>query len=444
MIDKLQTLKKHQGFIRYFKNTSWMMIEQFLRIVTGLFVGIWIVRVLGPEQFGVLSLLIALTAIFSSVSKLGLDAILTKDFIDAKEHTQTLSNAFYLSCLGVLLFLVCIYIYSSFFLESPEGHEKIGLMLIIMALSYLTQPFGVIEYYFQAKVKMKIISIYKIVLNIIFSTTKLVLLMLTGDVFVFVAIISLEVFFLYLFNYIAYTRTFGSLNLEYPDFNKMFNLLKISWPYMLTSLAVIIYMKIDQVIIEDVLGIHELGIYSAALKIIEPFYAIPMIIAASLFPALLNVRSKDDVYCKRLSILYGFIFWIAVIVSIIIFFISGNLISLLYGDDYADARSVLDIYIWLSILVFIGVINGKWYVSEGLEKLFLLNTLVGLIVNVILNYFFIEKYGLIGAVYASVAAYTTSILIMNLVWKRTRVNFFLMIKGIVFVFKLNDINKENV
>jgi O-antigen/teichoic acid export membrane protein len=51
MIAKLTALKNHAGFIRYFKNTSWMMAEQFLRIIAGLLVGIWVARFLGPEHF---------------------------------------------------------------------------------------------------------------------------------------------------------------------------------------------------------------------------------------------------------------------------------------------------------------------------------------------------------------------------------------------------------
>ncbi|WP_157792544.1 hypothetical protein [Thiomicrospira microaerophila] len=44
MLTKLKTLQNHAGLIRYFKNTSWMMAEQFLRIIAGLFVGIYYIE----------------------------------------------------------------------------------------------------------------------------------------------------------------------------------------------------------------------------------------------------------------------------------------------------------------------------------------------------------------------------------------------------------------
>jgi O-antigen/teichoic acid export membrane protein len=104
MLTKLKTLKNHTGFIRYFKNTSWMMAEQFLRIIAGLFVGIWVARYLGPEQFGLFSYALAFTAIFGGVAKLGLDGIMVRELIKHPEKTDTyLGTAFWLKILGAFL-----------------------------------------------------------------------------------------------------------------------------------------------------------------------------------------------------------------------------------------------------------------------------------------------------------------------------------------------------
>jgi hypothetical protein len=72
----LDSDKTHQGFRRYFANTSWMLAEQILRLVAGLFVGIWVARYLGPRQFGVFSYTLAFVAIFGSIAKLGLDEVI--------------------------------------------------------------------------------------------------------------------------------------------------------------------------------------------------------------------------------------------------------------------------------------------------------------------------------------------------------------------------------
>ena len=104
MISKLTALKNHAGFIRYFKNTSWMMGEQFLRIIAGLFVGIWVARYLGPEQFGLFSYVLAFTAIFGGIAKLGLDGIMVRELVNHPEKRDTyLGTAFWLKIIDAFI-----------------------------------------------------------------------------------------------------------------------------------------------------------------------------------------------------------------------------------------------------------------------------------------------------------------------------------------------------
>ena len=104
---KISALKNHQGFWRYAANTSWMMAEQILRIFAGIFVGIWVARYLGPEQFGVFSYVLAYTAIFGGIAKLGLDGILVRELIhQPKLHDTYMGTAFWLKAIGALLVIV--------------------------------------------------------------------------------------------------------------------------------------------------------------------------------------------------------------------------------------------------------------------------------------------------------------------------------------------------
>ena len=81
MIKKLKSLKNHQGFMKYFKNTSWLFGEKILRMIVGLFVGIWVARYLGPEQFGLLSYAGAFVGLFTAFATLGLDGIVVRELV---------------------------------------------------------------------------------------------------------------------------------------------------------------------------------------------------------------------------------------------------------------------------------------------------------------------------------------------------------------------------
>lgn len=82
ILDNLKAISTHQGFRRYFTNTSWLFAEKVLRMVVGLFVGVWVARYLGPEQFGLLSYAQSFVGLFSAIATLGLDGIVEKVMIE--------------------------------------------------------------------------------------------------------------------------------------------------------------------------------------------------------------------------------------------------------------------------------------------------------------------------------------------------------------------------
>jgi len=97
MIIKLKPLFSNKGFLKYFKNTSWLLVEKLLRIFVGLFVGVWIARYLGPENFGILSYSQSFVAIFSVIATLGLDNIVVRDLLNEKKKINIiLGTSFWL------------------------------------------------------------------------------------------------------------------------------------------------------------------------------------------------------------------------------------------------------------------------------------------------------------------------------------------------------------
>ena len=111
---KLKYLKNHKGFVKYFKNTSWLFAEKILRMVVGFFVGVWVARYLGPEKYGLLSYVGAFVGLFLPLGKLGLDGIISREIAKNEcDIDELISTAFFLKFLGSLLiiFLTSIYMY---------------------------------------------------------------------------------------------------------------------------------------------------------------------------------------------------------------------------------------------------------------------------------------------------------------------------------------------
>ena len=82
-------------------------------------------------------------------------------------------------------------------------------------------------------------------------------------------------------------------------------LLNDSWPLILSGIVISIYMKIDQVMIKEILGASPVGQYAAAARLSEAWYFIPVVICSSVFPALVNVRKINrELYYSRLQKLF--------------------------------------------------------------------------------------------------------------------------------------------
>lgn len=399
---KIIALKNHQGFQRYAANTTWLMAEQILRIIAGILVGIWVARYLGPQQFGVFSYVLAFTTIFGGIVKFGLDGILVRELIHQPKLQNTyMGTAFWLKVIGavmVTVFMACIVPFTS-------NDATTNLYIFIIAGGLFFQSFEVVEFYFQSQVLAKLISICKVIQLIFSSIIKVCLVLIQADLFWFVCVTSLDMFSLAFSYFIAYRIKGNASFFKCFDVEIAKKLLKDSWMLVFSSLVVMIYMRIDQIMIKEMLGDYEVGIYSAAVKLSEAFYFIPVLLTASVFPAIINARKESAaLYQKRMQRLYAFLIWLAIIVALPMTLLSERLIMLLYGEAYLPAGQVLMIHIWAAVFVFMGVAFSKYLLAENLQKIAFQRTLLGAIANVCLNFILIPKYGLKGAAIATLLA----------------------------------------
>ena len=433
MIARLKHLthsaKTHQGFRRYFANTSWMFAEQMLRMIAGLLVGIWVARYLGPEQFGVFSYAIAFASLFSSIAKLGLDGIVVRDLVREPEQRDSyLGTAFWLKLGGALIMLGAVALATQF----TSSDRLTNLYILIIASGAIFQSFHVVDFYFQSQVLSKFVSICKMTQLLISSLLKLYFIFTGADLIWFVLVTLVDQLTLALSLYFAYRYQKLGGFYRYFDVTLAKQLLKDSWPLIFSGLVVMIYMRIDQIMIKEMLGEREVGLFSAAVRISEVWYFIPMIITASLFPSIVNAKKiSEELYYARLQRLYTIMVWLAIAIALPMTFLSDWLVTLLYGESYREAGQVLMVHIWAGVFVFLGVASGRWLISENLQWIAFYRTFSGAIINIILNFVLIPIYGLIGAAIATVIAQTMAAFVCDILSKKTRMAFFM---------KLNTLN----
>ncbi len=163
----------------------------------------------------------------------------------------------------------------------------------------------------------------------------------------------------------------------------------------------------------------------------EAWYGIGVIICNSLFPAIINAKKiSKKLYYARIQNLFRLLIIIAYLLSISVYLLSDNIILTFYGEEYINAASVLSIHIFSVIFVYLGVSSGRWIISENKTILNLYRTVSGMIMNILLNYFLIEKYGIVGAAYASLFSYIYAYYIFDIFITDMRKIFILKTKSL--------------
>jgi O-antigen/teichoic acid export membrane protein len=428
---KFNALRNHQEFMRYFKNTSWLFAEKILRMVVGLFVGIWVARYLGPEQFGLLSYAQSFVGLFAAIATLGLDGIVVRELVkDPSRQHELIGTAFWLKLIGAMIVLVILALAITF--TSNDTHTNI--LIFIIASAVIFQAFNVVDMYFQAKVLSKYVVFANIIALLISSLVKIFLILTHAPLIAFAWVTLFDSVILALGFVYFYLK-----NTSNPIFqNWLFKkstaivLLKDSWPLILSGIVISIYMKIDQVMIKEMINTEAVGQYAAAVRLSEAWYFIPMVIASSLFPAIINAKQQSEaLYYSRLQKLYDLMVWMAIAIALPMTFLSDWIIYLLYGEQYHQSGSVLMIHIWAGVFVFLGVASGKWLLTENLQILSFLRTFYGMTLNIILNFILIPKYGIQGASVATLISYMTVSLFSDFFHKKTRKTFFMKINTMI-------------
>jgi len=437
-----QTIK--QVPLKYLKNTSWLFWERVLRLLMGLFVGAWVARYLGPEQFGLLSYVQSFVGLFIVLSTLGLDNIVVREIVKNTNIAASLiGTAFILKLLGAIFMLLIITLTMTTLFEH-DSSEKV--LIFIVAFSTIFHSFNVIDYYFQSQVLSRYVVYANVLVLFVSSLTKIALIINEADLMAFVWVVLFDSVVLAL----SYTWFFlKKTDYKIADLALTFrkdvalSLLRDSWPLILSGLVISVYMKIDQVMIREMLDNEAVGHYAAAVKISTAWYFIPVVVASSFFPAIINARKiSKDLYYERLQKLYDLNFTVALVLGLPVVFFSSSIIEILYGQDFTQSAAILSVHIFCGFLVFMGVVRGKWILSENLQRYDLYIHVIAAVANIVFNFAFISWFGVIGAAYGTLLSYLFALFFSPLIIKEIRPSFSMILNGYKNVLTLKILKKE--
>jgi len=408
-------------------------------MAVGLLVGIWVARYLGPEKYGLLSYAQAFVGLFSSVASLGLDSIVVRELVRYSEkEKRLLGTVFVLKLFGAFISLGLLGMAIGF----TNSDSLTKTLVFIVASAVIFHSFNVIDLYFQAKVMSKYVVYANSFSLLLSALVKIYLIFHQAPLEAFAWIVLFDSIIMavgYLYWYWKLNKDFFLNHLQ-VDWRLAVTLLHDSWPLIFSGMVIAIYMRIDQVMIKEMLDDQAVGNYAAAVRLSEAWYFIPMVISSSLFPAIVNAKKVSDaLYYQRLQRLYDFMVLLAVSIAVPMSFLSDMVVKILYGKEYQEASEVLSVHIWAGVFVFLGVVSSKWFVVENLQKYNLYRTVMGAFINIVLNFLFIPSYHLVGAAFATLVSQAFASYGFNIFHYKLHKNFKLQTKALIWPYRLTGV-----
>ena len=415
------------------KNAYWAIIGKVASMAASLFVGIIVARYLGPEQYGVMNYVISFVALFQILSTFGLDNIEIRE--EAKDNgakDEIIGTAFRQRIILSIITILIIFIVT--LLKSMDGYTR--LLIMLYSLSVIFGCFDVIRNYFTSIVVNEYVVKVSLVRLCITCTIKIILVYLHASLIWFIGTFVLDAMITAQGYGIAYKRKVGEMSLWKYDRNWSSFLLKQAFPLLLSGAAATIFLRIDQVMIGDMLDDTSVGYFSVAAKMAEIFIFIPTILIQTVSPVLIRIKKENEhEYLLKSQVFLDITVWLCIIISIALSLFSSIAISITFGQEYMSSIPILHILAFKIIPVALNVVSGQILIIDGKQKYFVLRSISGCIICVILNYIIIPVYGTIGVAVVAIITQFVAGCLIHIFIPQYRYVFFMQMKSIFLGWK---------
>lgn len=417
MAETSKRIRKDRPILR---NSVWQGSHQTLSMVSSAVIGVLLVLAVPVEEYGIYSYAMALVSIGMSVMNAGLGALAVKALLDDKKR-----NASILSALLLIREFFGLAGYAIILFVAHWSGNSLNLVAVILAgMAMLSRALDVPEIWYMANMQSQKPAAVRLVNTFSFLILRLAALIFVPSIWAFLGLFVLEALVATVAIFILYGMDSDSVGFRKPNFAVTLDLLRKSWPLLLSGVANQINLRGDIIVIQAMLGSTAVGVYAAASRLSEVVYFLPVVIMNATFPVLLNLRkekgAKHSEYLSFLQRSYDRAFWSGVGVACIIGCIGWVVISWIFGSEYDESRYILLVQLIACPFIFMGAVYSKWIVSEGVLWSSLVRHSLGAATNILLNVQLIPILGLIGSAIATVSSYIVASYIACFVGRRSR------------------------
>ncbi|HAN7883367.1 TPA: O76 family O-antigen flippase [Escherichia coli] len=411
--------------MNHFKNTILFSIERLLRAGLGFVVSIMITKAYGVEVYGEYAYYFAIINILGVALSLGLDDYFVK--CAAESHKVPIKLLYIRIVLNSLSFIFC-----GFVLYWKKAGVEFWL-LSLLSLTYIWNCFYLLLIVLDRPNKHKSI-LTLITINLLFLILKF--LLINYGFIVFIVITLIETLTVTVFLYISIRCVF---HIEDINLYRIKGVFKISIPVGISSLSIMLFYRLDQMIVEHYMGVKALGIYALSASMILAAGYLQSTYVTGMYSSIgaaKNNTDQRDMHKVLLKAYRGAI-CIGIIVYIGYITVGRIIIKHIFNEISFDLISLLDIGMISILFSGLTAINSQYLFVQGYSSKRLLRTLICLLFNISWNIILIPKFGIMTAVWGYVITQIIMGVLFNIFDKVTRQLFILQFKSL-FIYRVNN------
>ena len=365
-------------FGRALGNSSWYLSEKLLRLTGAFLVSAWVARYLGPQQFGTLAFAMGLVAMIGFLGSLGLESLVVRDVVQHPERESRIASSYFslrLAGAALVPLIACGYV-----AVTNPGDRELLLVVGILASGVLFTSFDVVDCVLQARHEARAASLIRAGAFLAGAVAKCALVLAGAPLAGFALASILELLVAAWMYRLLMKRLGVEVSLRKADRAEAGGLLVDGRAMILSGLTVIIYSKIDLLVVGELVSKEALGSYAIAAAMCGAWNMLGTSLTQAYAPHISATRAVDS--ARYISLLRRFLLVMlgsSVAGSLLLATMSPWIFDFLLGPAYAEGSKLFSLLVWSSVPVFLGVATSQIIVNEKLYWLSLLRTGLGLV-----------------------------------------------------------------
>lgn len=383
-----------------------LIIDKLLRTIILFFFGLLLAKVLGANDYGIYSSQLAIVSMWSAVALFGVEAISLRQFALNK---SSIFGAYFLTSvifrlITGLLAVVCIYLYSLLIVGKVEP-----IFMACVSIYFLSYSLYISEYYFKAKVKVKVLILSSFIQLSISSIIKIYGAITSKGISYFLASFAFDIFLYGIVVTVIFLHNNCKLKFRL-DFTILKDLFFKALPLLVSGLCMGVYRNYDLVILSQKLNAEIVGNYALCLKLISGCYIIPVIICNIKLKDMMNKNTTEEYYSALFRL-----FFILFVFSIAIYFLYLLIVHLVVEFIFMDGYSLVKDMSWFVGMYIFVIAFDTWVqnhcINKGLRTELVVYSIVICVLVILFNSIFIPFIGYFGTILALIISYPLAIIL---------------------------------